>query len=298
MRMEIYIAICLDIDRDAPFPIHGVSHGVCLPYHNLSSKIWKNPKNFTIEATVLGLKKLFKIFEEFNYPFNCFIEASIIEKLIKEIPNFNKINNKTNCDLGLHGLYHEDLSGEQTGIKFSREEEESILNQAYDIFESSFGIPPIGYRAPYLKISDNTFDLLSEKKFLYDSSQVITSNTTPQLENGLISQIPVLRYETQQKPFISYFWTLFERIRPVEQIVTLYREIIDKTKEKMKNSKSDSPYVLTLNLHPWHLAYSVNDKRYIDDTDIKYNTESLSKILRSISEIDNVSFVKISEILH
>ena len=61
MRMEVYIAICLDIDRDAPFPIHGVSHGVCLPYHNLSSKIWKNPTKFTIEATVLGLKKLFKL---------------------------------------------------------------------------------------------------------------------------------------------------------------------------------------------------------------------------------------------
>lgn len=293
--MEVYIAICLDIDRDAPFPIHGVSHGVCLPYHNLSSKIWKNPTNFTLEATVIGIKKLFKIFEELKYPFSSFIEASIIETLIKEVPGFDKINNNMNCDLGLHGLYHEDLSGEQTGIKFSRKEEESILNQACNIFENSFGIPPIGYRAPYLKISDNTLDLLSEKKFQFDSSQVITSNIIPQVDSGLISKIPVLRYETQHKPFISYFWTLFEKIRPEEEIISLYTEIIEKTKKTIKNS--DSPYVLTLNLHPWHIAYSVNEKRYLDNADIEYNIESLIRILKSISKINNISFVKISEIL-
>lgn len=295
--MEIYIAICLDIDRDAPYPVNGISHGVCLPYHNLSPEVWKDPKNFTIEATILGLKNLLTIFEEENYPFNCFIEASIIEKLSHKINNLKTINRNMNCDLGLHGLYHEDLSGEQTGIYFTRKQEEFVLNEACNIFKNSFGIPPIGFRTPYLKFSENTFELLEKKKFLYDSSKIVTSKTIPQVEKEPMSYIPILRYETRQKPFISYFWTLFEKIRPLEEIIKLYTKIINSTKQRIKNEKTDSPYILTLNLHPWHLAYFVKDKKYVDEKGIIENINNLKKILDSFNKNENVSFVQISEII-
>ncbi len=295
-RMEINTAICLDIDRDAPFPISGISHGVCLPYHELSSVNWKDPRHFTIKGTVIGLKRLISIFENNKLPFNCFIEASIIKKLFKEYPQFIDINKNFECDLGLHGLHHEDISGEQTGISFSRKDEEKILTQAVNEFVNLFGFTPIGYRAPYLKISRNTHHILSEKKFLYDSSEIVTSDFIPQIKFNKITKIPILRYGKSSKPFISYFWTLFEEIRPLDQIISIYTEIINNTRNLKARIKSYAPYILTLNLHPWHIAYSIRKRQYINDRKINFNINSLTRIFEVLNNIDGVSFVKISDI--
>jgi peptidoglycan/xylan/chitin deacetylase (PgdA/CDA1 family) len=295
--MVINIAICLDIDRDAPFPIFGVSHGVCLPYHDLSPVNWKDPEKFTIKGTILGLKRLVSIFDNIRFPFNCFIEASIIEKLFEKYPEFIHINENNKCDLGLHGLHHEDISGEQTGISFSRTQEENLLTQAIDTFVDFFGFNPIGYRAPYLKISANTYDILSEKKFLYDSSEIVTANSVPQIKFNKITEVPILRYKTNSKPFISYLWTLFEGIRSLDKLESIYTEIIENTKNLIRKVNPDEPYILTLNLHPWHLAYSVRERQYITDKRINSNINSLMKISEMLNDIDGVFFVKISDIV-
>ncbi|MFX0085539.1 MAG: hypothetical protein ACFFAU_07690 [Candidatus Hodarchaeota archaeon] len=295
--MEINAAICLDIDRDAPFPISGISHGVCLPYHELSPENWKDPRNFTIKGTVIGLKRLISIFENIKLPFNCFIEGSIIEKLFKEYPEFIDIKENFKCDLGLHGLYHEDISGEQTGISFSRKDEEKILTQAVNTFENLFEFTPIGYRAPYLKISQNTHDILSEKKILYDSSEIVTTDLIPQIKFNKIAKIPIPRYKINSKPFISYFWTLFEGIRSLNNLLSIYTEIIENSKNLVKNTNSNEPYILTLNLHPWHIAYSVREKRYTSARRIDSNINSIMKILKALNNIDKVSFVQISDIV-
>lgn len=295
--MDLNVAICLDIDRDAPFAVSGIPHGVCLPYHDLSPKIWKDPEKFVLKGTLIGLKQLLTIFNEYKLPFNFFIEASIIERLFEQYPLFKKVTKDFKCDFGLHGLYHEDISGEQTGISFSKTQEEGILSQAIAIFKNSFGLSPKGYRAPYLKFSPNTHDILSDKGFLYDSSVIQTAKIIPQVQYNEVVQVPILRYETNSTPFISYFWSLFEETRSLNQIISLYSEIIKNTKEYRKKVNSEKPFILTLNLHPWHLVYSVRRKEYLGKQRMESNVESLIKIVEVLMKEKGVNFIQISKII-
>jgi peptidoglycan-N-acetylglucosamine deacetylase len=51
-----------------------------------------------------------------------------------------------------------------------RAEEERLLRRALDFWTRALGQRPVGYRAPYFELSENTLDLLREAGFAYDSS--------------------------------------------------------------------------------------------------------------------------------
>jgi len=62
-----------------------------------------------------------------------------------------------------HGYLHESLVG------MGRAEEEAILDRGLAVLES-FGVRPVGYRAPYWEMNWHTPQLLVERGFQYDST--------------------------------------------------------------------------------------------------------------------------------
>ncbi|MFX0174176.1 MAG: polysaccharide deacetylase family protein [Candidatus Hodarchaeota archaeon] len=299
--MTINIAICLDIDRDAPFPKKGVAHGASLCSYNRNSNEWKNPQNFSLKGTIKGIKNLLMIFEEKNLPLTLFIEAGVIEKIIEEIPNFFSALRGIGSDFGLHGLYHEDLTGKESGVLISKYQESLILEEALRIFRRYFKQEPVGFRAPYLNLSENTLELLAKNRFLYDSSVIKTANHVPYIyedKNHKIVEVPILRYETDSNPFILYLWTLFEFIRPVDQIITMIQNIIDNTKKLESYDEINNPSTLTINFHPWHLSYYIKEKRYFTEQEVRGNIKNFLKILETLMQTEGVKFVSISEVIN
>ncbi|MFX0152451.1 MAG: polysaccharide deacetylase family protein [Candidatus Hodarchaeota archaeon] len=299
--MTINVAICMDIDRDAAFPKKGVTHGVSLTSHYRSSNEWKDPKKFSLKGTIKGIYNLLTIFEEINLPLTLFIEAGVIEKTIEEIPNFFSTFRGTGSDFGLHGLYHEDLTGIESGVLISRHQENLILEKALRIFRRSFNQEPVGFRAPYLKLSENTLELLAKNRFLYDSSVIKTANHVPHIyenKNHKIVEVPILRYETDSKPFILYLWTLFEFIRPVNQIIKMIQNIINNTKKFESYNETKEPSILTINFHPWHLSYYIKEKRYFTEQEVRGNIKNFLKILETLIQTEGVKFVSISEVIN
>ncbi|MFW9854353.1 MAG: hypothetical protein ACFFFG_04805 [Candidatus Thorarchaeota archaeon] len=294
------MAICLDIDRDAPFPIKGVSHGVSLPFHNRTSNIWANPANYLLKGTIQGLKELVELFQDNSWPANLFFEASIINELAIAVPQLSDFIRRYPNDLGIHGLYHEDLSGEETGVFFSKNQEAKLISAAIKLVFNLFKRRPIGFRAPYLHLSPHTHDILINQGFLYDSSQIKTTDSVPQIyrlqgSHGTLFEVPIVRYLTKDSPFVSYFWSLFERSRSSDEITEIIKTIIRRSISVKNNTKL--PRVLTLNLHPWHLAFSVKNKAYFTEEEFKTNRKDLFLILKSLEEWGKTEFTTLSEIV-
>ncbi|MFX0183965.1 MAG: polysaccharide deacetylase family protein [Candidatus Hodarchaeota archaeon] len=299
--MTINVAICMDIDRDAAFPKKGVTHGVSLSSHYRSINEWKDPLKFSLKGTIKGITNLLTIFEEKNLPLTLFIEAGVVEKTIEEIPNFFYTLRGIGSDFGLHGLYHEDLTSKESGVPISRNQERLILEEALCIFKRYFKQEPVGFRAPYLKLSENTIELLAKNRFLYDSSVIETANHVPYIyenKNHKIVEVPILRYKTDSNPFILYLWTLFEFIRPVNQIIKIIQKIIDNTKNLESYNDLNKPSILTINFHPWHLSYYIKEKRYFTEQEVRGNVKNFLKILEALIQTEGVNFVSISEVIN
>ncbi len=67
-------------------------------------------------------------------------------------------------EIAHHNYLHE------TPMELSREKENEIIDKANSIIENIAGRKARGYRAPSWCPSENTFDLITQKGFLYDSS--------------------------------------------------------------------------------------------------------------------------------
>ncbi|MFW9777983.1 MAG: polysaccharide deacetylase family protein [Candidatus Heimdallarchaeota archaeon] len=271
-----------------------------LPFHSSTSNIWANPAKHLLKGTIQALKELIELFQDNSWPANLFFEASIINELAVAVPQLSDFIRRWPNDLGIHGLHHEDLSGEETGVFFSKNQEAGLISAAIKLVLNLFGRRPIGFRAPYLRLSPHTHDILVNQGFRYDSSQIITTDSVPQIyrlpvPHGTIFEVPIVRYPTKDSPFVSYFWSLFERIRSADEIIEILKTIIRRSISIKKPTKL--PRVLTLNLHPWHLAFSVKNKTYFTEEEFKTNRKNLFLILKSLEEWGKTEFTTLSEIV-
>ena len=101
-----------------------------------------------------------RLFAGYGIPITCFVPGWVIEAYRKPVEFILSAPN----EIAHHGYFHEwpnqqDLDAERRTLAAGIER----------IVELT-GRPPAGYRAPYYGLSRNSFDLLIEAGFLYDSS--------------------------------------------------------------------------------------------------------------------------------
>ena len=239
------IALCIDLDRDYP------------------TQTFNGRKSGEYNFTKKGLSMVFDILNEFGVKANFFIEAESLNQLQEFKEDLIK------HEISSHGLKHEDLT------RIELYEVKDILRKGKEIIKMELGREPQGFRAPYLKINSKVLNILSELKYLYDSSIQIESRNLPEPykiknENKEIIEVPLLTYPLKERKMSFYLWALFEGKRGLKE----YKKVIKKLQENNG--------LLLISLHPWHLCYRIRRRKILDEKEIKENSDNLRNLINYI----------------
>lgn len=108
----------------------------------------------------VGLERILNVFDEYDIKSTFFIPAVVAEKYgNKVIDIFNKGHEIAN-----HGYAHENFA------LLTKQEQKDILIKSNNVIKNITGSFPIGFRVPEGELTKDTFDLLEEMSFSYDSS--------------------------------------------------------------------------------------------------------------------------------
>ena len=283
----IYIFLCVDFDRDAAFPALGHKHAVSQPKQAEMQYILADPeKSAEIQGSIEGFDQILSVLIQKKIPTVFYFEARTIDLISKRHPEFLERLNQSFFEKGVHGYDHEDLVGEETGLPLEKQEEFNLIKKAKERIEELFSTEVIGFRAPYMRLSENTQKILKDLDFVYDSSIYQESDKAiiPYSDEHGVIEFPVIKTpkESLMKGMYTYLWPLFEGKRGIKEIVSNYIQLIH-------NSTEDNTYI-SINLHSWHFAYNIEQNCYLSQKKIRKNTEFLVKLITKIEEIEGVHF--------
>ena len=176
-------------------------------------------------------------------------------------------------EVAMHGLDHEDMTGEVSGIKLSDDELDDILGTSSGIIKDRTGQTPKGFRAPYMRTDGRIMDAVKRAGTVYDSSLYakIGKRSGPYvLANGL-REVPVsYRTDENGKKMYAYLWPMHEGVRGPDDYV------------RMANTIEDG--VLVIATHSWHITESISGGIMSPAQKVK-NISSVKNILTGI--LDN-----------
>ncbi|MFX0093225.1 MAG: polysaccharide deacetylase family protein [Candidatus Hodarchaeota archaeon] len=293
MSSPLSLCLCVDVDRDAPFPLSNYAHAISLPLHS-EPQVHSDPvRSACYDATIAGLEEILTLVSNLAIKLTLFIEGRFAlcnSDFIKA-----KKTDFLKHEIGLHGLDHEDFSGEDTGILISQPEQ--IILEGKKAIEDIFTTDIVSFRAPYMKKGVISSSLLQQLGFQYDSSDYVRLDSSlclPVLkQQTALKEIPVIQLPKGEKfrGMVFYLWPLFEGNRSWSEYTSAIREICFANREGCE----ESSLPLSLNLHPWHLCYRVKDKRYLTKEEVSANVGALKKILEELVEIQTEGFIKIKK---
>lgn len=130
----------------------------------------------------VALPRLVDLFGSYQVPLTCFVPGWVIEEYPEAVGYILRHGN----EIAHHGHLHE-WPNKQT-----IDEERQALETGIHLIQKLAGYRPCGYRAPYYGLSRNTYDLLIENGFLYDSS-LFADDVPILLDNGkgTLIELPV-----------------------------------------------------------------------------------------------------------
>ncbi len=109
----------------------------------------------------VGVERLLKLYQKYQLPATAYIPGFTIKKY----PDQCKKIRDTGIEIGHHGCIHEMPDSKNP------EEQKEIIESGLEAMERILNIKPQGYRAPFLKQNQTTYELLSHYGFDYDSSE-------------------------------------------------------------------------------------------------------------------------------
>lgn len=283
----IYIFLCIDFDRDAAFPVLGHKHAVSKPKQAEMQDVLTDPeKSAEIQGSIEGFGQILSVLIQKKLPAVFYFEARTIDLISIKHPEFLERLNQPFFEKGVHGYDHEDLVGEETGMPLEKQEEFNLIKKAKERIEELFSTKVIGFRAPYMRLSENTQKILMELGFVYDSSiyQESDKAIAPYSDEHGGIEFPVIKTpkKSLMKGMYTYLWPLFEGKRGMKEIVSNYTQLIH-------NSTEENTYI-SINLHSWHFAYNVEQNCYLSPKKIRKNTEFLVKLIAKLEELEGVRF--------
>ncbi|MCK5305208.1 MAG: polysaccharide deacetylase family protein [Candidatus Heimdallarchaeota archaeon] len=283
----VYIFLCVDFDRDAAFPAIGHKHAVSQPKQAEMQDILADPeKSAEIQGSIEGFGQILSVLIQKKLPTVFYFEARTIDLISKRHPEFLERLNQPFFEMGVHGYDHEDLVGEETGLPLEKQEEFNLIKKAKERVEELFSTKVIGFRAPYMRLTENTRKILVDLDFVYDSSIYQESDKAiiPYSDEHGRIEFPVIKTpkESLMKGMYTYLWPLFEGKRGIKEIISNYIQLIH-------NSTEDGAYI-SINLHSWHFAYNIEQNCYLSQKEIRTNTEFLIKLIAKLEELEGVQF--------
>jgi len=126
----------------------------------------------------IGVPRLLGLLKHLEVPATFFVPGYIAE----QHPLMVEAILSAGHEIGLHGYLHEKLA------YLSQEQEEEILVRCIELFERSFGVKPVGYRAPWFETNPWTADLLFRRGAEYCASEM--GDDVPYLHSNGLVEIP------------------------------------------------------------------------------------------------------------
>ena len=115
-----------------------------------------------------GLRRFVDLLDHHRIPATFFVPAVSLQ-LAPEMAGM--IQKSGRHEFAVHGWIHASVAG------LNREQEKGIIERSRDFLERRTGERPVGYRAPFGVYTGNTFPILAELGFLYDSG--LTADDSP-----------------------------------------------------------------------------------------------------------------------
>jgi peptidoglycan/xylan/chitin deacetylase (PgdA/CDA1 family) len=106
----------------------------------------------------IGLPQIIQLLNKYSVPATFFVTGEVAERFPDLIRTIGR-----KYEVGCHGYYHESFQKIDSG-------KVKILKQAKRLLEELIDTPILGYRAPYLRVTESLFIALKKLGFQYDSS--------------------------------------------------------------------------------------------------------------------------------
>ncbi len=174
--------------------------------------------------------------------------------------------------IGLHGYDHEDLSGENTGLRLSREEKESILRRGSGAVSDNVSKPEC-FRAPYMVKDEEVLSILPSLGIRADSSEYSYGDCRPyDLGNGVMEYPVPKSRDAAGKVIAAYLWPMHEGKRVPEDYIRM----------------SEGRDIFMLATHTWHMVER-RDAGVMDDSEARRNADDVRAVLAGILDSGFVS---------
>jgi peptidoglycan/xylan/chitin deacetylase (PgdA/CDA1 family) len=172
-------------------------------------------------------------------------------------------------EVAMHGLDHEDMTGEVSGVRLSEDALKDIMMNSIDIIRGATGSTPTGFRAPYMRTNGTVMNILSKLRLRYDSSLYADIKETMHpydLGNGM-KEIPVpVATDGNGRKLYAYLWPMHEGLRTPDEYI------------RMAETVKEGTFVIAT--HSWHMVESRSGMMSADQ--IKKNADNVRKIITSI----------------
>jgi peptidoglycan/xylan/chitin deacetylase (PgdA/CDA1 family) len=173
-------------------------------------------------------------------------------------------------EIAMHGLDHEDMTGEVSGIRLSDDELNDMMRTSSEIIRDRTGSAPKGFRAPYMRTDERIMNAAANAGVLYDSSvyEEMSGTIGPyDLGNGMM-EIPVPSgTDSNGKKITSYLWPMHEGKRGPGDFIDM-AEIL-----------KDGVFVIAT--HSWHIV----EKRSGGMMDADQRQRNIDNVRKIITEL-------------
>ena len=154
-----YAAFTVDVDRDVNQAVQGRIEAASQERDGLGPRATHHrPEGSSILAGLL---------DELDIKATFFMEGMTAAQL-SNIMDLKEVLGRH--EVAFHGLAHEDLTGESTGVLLGIDDISDMMDKGLNMVKEATGQMPIGFRAPYQHVNDEILDILPRKGILYDSS--------------------------------------------------------------------------------------------------------------------------------
>jgi peptidoglycan/xylan/chitin deacetylase (PgdA/CDA1 family) len=246
------LCFTVDVDRDVNERVPGRAEAVSL--HSDGARFTSSEAGADIVLDMLndiGIKGTF------------FTEATALKNIDVQ---FGK------NEVAMHGLDHEDMTGEVSGIRLSDDALNKIMRTSSDIIKDRTGTAPKGFRAPYMRTDERIMNAAADAGAVYDSSMygVLSGTFGPyDLGNGMKEILIPTSTDRNGKKITAYLWPMHEGKRTYDGYI------------EMAETLKDGVFVIAT--HSWHIVESRSDG-LMDNDRRKRNIDNVKKILTELMD--------------
>ena len=261
-----HLCMTVDLDRDVNVPVRGSSAA--------GSKDRGNGTSPRFSSSGKGAELLVELFDSLGIDATFFAEA-------RTLHSSGAFNFVKGYEVAMHGLDHEDLTGEKTGVMYDYGELREIAERSISLIRDCVGTQPKGFRAPYMAPNEDMLSFLTEYGIVYDSSYYTYAGGSIRpyrSEYGLV-EVPVPKGNDDSGfPITGYLWPMHEGTRTKDDFI------------RMAEGMEDGVFVLAT--HSWHVCE--NQKGMLDDDGVKKNIDDIRCILETLMD-DGFDIIPMSD---